>query len=301
MDEKVRAYFALGAAMAIIGASVSVGKLVIGYLPLFLASGLRYALSAAILFWLLYRAGGMKQPLTRQQGAWLLLQSLTGQFLFSVLLLSGLKYISSAESGILTSTMPAVLALLSWLLLKEKIGWSKWLGIISVGAGMILMNAAGSAGSFDRGSNILLGSMLVLGAVIGESLFTIFGKLLSSQLSPLMISSYVSLFGFLSFLPVAVYEAIDFNFVQVPVFIWVALFLYGSVMTVVPFILICRGLQFATGGAAAILTGVMPVSGLVCSALILSEPIYWYHGLGVAGIFLGLLFLAWEAKKVGVN
>lgn len=294
MDERVRAYFALGLAMAIIGASVSVGKLVVENLPLFLASGLRYGLSAAILFWLLWREGGLKQQLTKQQGTWLFLQSLTGQFLFSVLLLSGLKYISSAESGILTSTMPAVLALLSWVLLKERIGLYKWLGIFCVGAGMILMNAMGSAHFADRGSNILLGSLLVFGAVIGEALFTIFGKILSSQLSPLVIASYVSLFGFLSFLPAAVYEAIGFNFSQVPISIWVALFLFGSVMTVVPFILICHGLQFATASATAILTGVMPVSGLICSALILSEPIYWYHGLGVGGVFIGLLFLGWE-------
>lgn len=294
MNEIMKAYFSLGIAMAIIGTSVSVGKLVIGSLPLFLASGLRYALSAVILFWLLRREGGMKQSLTRQQLVMLFLQSLTGQFLFSVLLLSGLRYISAAESGILTSTMPAVLAVLSWLLLKERIGWNKWAGIISVAAGMLLMNAAGGGHSLDRGSNILLGSVLVFGAVIGESLFTIFGKLLSTQLSPVAIASYVSLFGFLSFLPVAIYETIGFDFGQVPLHVWFALLLYGSIITVVPFVLICQGLRVATAGAAAILTGVMPVSGLICSSLILSEPVYWYHGLGIGGIFLGLLFLARE-------
>lgn len=295
LNAKTNAYVSLAAAMAIIGSSVSVGKLVITYLPLFLASGFRYGVSAAILFWLLRREGGIQPPLTRRQGVVLFLQSLTGQFLFSILLLSGLNYISAAESGILTSTMPAVLALLSWLLLKEKISWSKWLGIISVVSGMLLMNAAGGAHSLDRGSNVPLGGMLVIGAVIGESLFTIFGKMLASQLSPVAIASYVSLFGFLSFLPVAVYQAIGFNFGQVPRYIWLVLFFYGSVITVVPFILICRGLRVASAGAAAILTGVMPVSGLVCSFLILREPVYWYHTLGIGGIFLGLLFLAREA------
>lgn len=295
MDEKVKAYLALGAAMAIIGTSVSVGKLVISYMPIFLASGLRYALSAAILFLLLRREKGGSQPLTRRQGIILFLQSFTGQFLFSVLLLSGLKFISAAESGILTSTMPAVLALLSWLLLRERIGLNKWLGIAAVATGMVLMNATGGFQSPDRGSNILLGSLLVFGAVIGESLFTIFGKVLASELSPVAIACYVSLFGFLSFLPVAIYEAISFNFAQVPLRGWLALFMYGSVITVVPFILICRGLRTATAGAAAILTGVMPVSGLVCSALLLSEPVYWYHGLGVGGVFLGLMFLARDA------
>lgn len=298
LNDRMRAYFSLGAAMAIIGASVSVGKLVVGYLPVFLASGLRYALSAAILFWLLRREAGIRQNLTPKQIAVLFLQSLTGQFLFSILLLSGLKYISAAESGILTSTMPAVLAVLSWLLLKEKIGWSKWLGIVSVVAGMVLMNAAGSVHSLDRGSNILLGSILIFGAVIGESLFTIFGKLLATQLSPVTIASYVSLFSFLSFLPVAAYEAVGFEFGQVPLQAWAALFIYGSFITVVPFVLICQGLRVATAGAAAILTGIMPVSGLLCSSLILNEPVYWYHSLGIGGIFLGLLFLAREAGKV---
>lgn len=296
MSEMMKAYCSLGAAMAIIGSSVSVGKLVIDHLPLYLASGLRYAVSAAILFWLLRREGGLRQTLTRRQGIVLFCQSLTGQFLFSVFLLTGLQYLSAAESGILTSTMPAVLAVLSWLVLKEKLGSGKWLGIIAVAAGMALMNAAGGTNSPDRGSNVPLGMVLVFLAVVGESLFTICGKLVSRELSPVTIASYVSLFGFLSFLPMGVYEAAGFDFGQVPLQVWLILFLYGSFITVVPFVLICRGLRTASAGAAAILTGVMPVSGLTCSALFLGEPVYWYHGLGVAGIFVGLAFLAHDAR-----
>jgi drug/metabolite transporter (DMT)-like permease len=44
--------------------------------------------------------------------------------------LYGLKFTTAVESGIITSTIPAVLGLISFVFLKEQWTWSKGIGIV---------------------------------------------------------------------------------------------------------------------------------------------------------------------------
>lgn len=279
--------------MAMIGSSVSVGKLVTSHLPVFLASGLRYAISVALLALMLLAERQNVRSIAPRQYGLMFLQSFTGQFLFSVFLLYGLKYLSAAESGILTSTMPAMLALLSYVMLRERLSRPKLLAVACVTTGLVLMNYFGGDTAV-RGSDVLLGGLLVLGAVAGESLFTIYGKMLADSLSPVVVATFVTLFGFLTFAPFAAWEALTFDFAAVPPSAWLALFLYGSLITVIPFVFICEALKTLPANTAAVFTGVMPVSGLLSAFLVLGEPILWWHSLGIGGVFAGIAALSRE-------
>jgi|SRR5262245_52382105 len=105
--------------MAIVGSSVVVGKLMVAKVPIFLIGGLRFGLASLILVPLvLIREQGLP-ALSRRDAGMLLVQAFTGIFAFNVLLLYGLTFTSAAEGGIVTSTTPAVAAVLAVLLLHE--------------------------------------------------------------------------------------------------------------------------------------------------------------------------------------
>ncbi|MBM7867166.1 EamA family transporter [Heliobacterium gestii] len=301
MTVNLSAFFYLGGAMALIGSSVCFGKAVTDSMPLSLASAIRYAISLLCLLPLFWRERRDLPTLRKKDWLILILQGLTGQFLFSLFLLYGLRHLSASESGILTSTMPAVIAVLSFLFLKENISRQKATAIASVVAGIVLMNYFGAAQLDQRGANPLLGSILVFGAVIGESLFTIFSKVLTARLRPITIATVVTFFGFLPFLPFAAYEALTFDFTALSWKVWVALFLYGSLITVAPFYLYCRGLALASAGTAAVFTGVMPVSSVICAYLFLGEPFLWFHLLGMGGVLLGIACIAGESPSVDAS
>jgi drug/metabolite transporter (DMT)-like permease len=55
MTEKRRAFVELSGAMIIVGSSVVVGKLIVASFPVFLASGLRFAIASVILLALLMK------------------------------------------------------------------------------------------------------------------------------------------------------------------------------------------------------------------------------------------------------
>ncbi|MZP31401.1 EamA family transporter [Heliobacterium undosum] len=301
MSVQFSAFLYLGGAMALIGSSVCFGKVVTDAMPLFLASAIRYAISLLCLLPLFWRERKDLPPLQKKDWLLLILQGLSGQFLFSLFLLYGLRHLSASESGILTSTMPTVIAIISYLFLKEKISRQKAAGIACVVAGILLMNYFGATQLDQRGADPLLGSLLVFGAVIGESLFTIFSKVLTGRLKPVTIATLVTFFGFLPFLPLAAYEALSFDFAGLSWQVWLVLFLYGSLVTVVPFILYCRGLALASASTAAVFTGVMPVSSLLCAYVFLGESFLWSHMFGIGGVLLGIMFIAKERRVFTKN
>jgi drug/metabolite transporter (DMT)-like permease len=288
MDRKLLAYVQLTLAMTIVGSSVVVGKIVIAGFPVFLASGLRFAIASFILVFLLYKTEGGFAPLKRRDFFILFAQAFTGVFLFSIFLLYGLKHTSAISAGIITSTTPALIGAISFFILRERLSYDKFTGIGFVVAGIIFINMVGIASTGELDFESITGNLMVFGAVIGEALFTIFRKVLSKSVSALKTATLVSVFGFLMFLPFSLYEVKDFSFSGIPISEWGSIFYYGIVVTVIGFVLWFQGVEKVSGNTVAVFTGIMPISAIVLSCIILDEPILKPHILGVLFVLIGI-------------
>ncbi len=286
------AYAELTLAMAIVGSSVVVGKLIVDRFPVFLANGLGLVVAVAILVPLLLRLEGGFPAVGKKDLLVLFLQAFTGIFLFRVLLLYGLTLTTAAESGIITSTTPAVTGLIAFFFLREKLGRNTWAGIVLAVLGILSINVAGTTAEAGPGPSPLLGNLLVFGAVVGEALFTIFAKLASNRTTPLATSTAASVFALLIFLPFSVREAIGFDFSGLSPVDWIPVFYYGVFVTVVAFFLWFRGVSKVPASTAAVFTGVLPVSALLLSYLVLDEPARGSHLVGIACVLLGILLIS---------
>lgn len=294
MHERLRAYLELALAMALAGSSVVVGKVVVATFPVFLASALRFAIGSAILVPLLLWRERASFTTTRRDWVILFLQSLTGVFLFSVFLLYGLKFTNAAEAGIITSSTPALVGIISFLFLKESLSAYRMLGIGFAVCGVLLINVLGATPDGARGQLPLLGNILVFGAAVGEALFTVFRKALSDTISPLRTATVVSVFGLLLFLPLGLYEAATFDFAQVGWTEWIPILYLGIGVTVVAFILWFQGVMKVPASTAAVFTGIMPVSAVLLSYLVLQEPFAWSHVWGGLCVLAGLRLITME-------
>ncbi len=286
------AYAELTLAMAIVGSSVVVGKLIVDRFPVFLANGLGLAVAVAILVPLLLGLEGGFPAVGKKDLLVLFLQAFTGIFLFRVLLLYGLTLTTAAESGIITSTTPAVTGLIAFLFLGEKLGLNTWAGIVLAVLGILAINVAGTTVEAGRGPSPLLGNLLVFGAVVGEALFTIFAKVASGRTTPLATSTAASVFALLMFLPFSVREARGFDFSGLSLADWVPVIYYGVFVTVVAFFLWFRGVSKVPASTAAVFTGVLPVSALLLSYLVLDEPAQGSHLVGIACVLLGIFLIS---------
>lgn len=191
-------------AMIIVGSSVVAEKVMVTTLPVHFSSALRFALALAVVLPLLWlREGGLPR-LPRREWFLLAVQSLYGSFLFTVCLLYDLRLISSASASIITSTTPACMALLAWIVMGERPTHCTMGVVLFCVAGLASINAESVS---HAGSHPLAGNLLVLAAVILEPLFLLLRKSLKTPISPLAAATVVSLFGLLWFVPGAIYEA----------------------------------------------------------------------------------------------
>lgn len=288
--KQLRAYAELSAAMLIVGSLVVVSKLITAQFPVFLAAALRFAISSAIMLPMLLKANHGLPLLGKKNVCILFLQAFAGNFLFSILLLYGLKLTSAAESGIILGTTPMVIGLISFLFLREPLTWNKAISLLVATLGIVVINSIRTSPLVGEGSNPLLGNILVFGAVIGEALWTILGKAASGKVKPLTIASLTSCFGLLLFSPFAVYQAGSFNFAGIPLLSWTPIVYYG-IGTVGAYVLWYQGVSKVSASTAGIFTGIQPVSAVILSSIVLNEPMLWSYWVGIACVLLAIVFM----------
>jgi len=232
-------------------------------------------------------------PAIRKQD-WVILffQSLAGIFLFGIFLLYGLKFTTAAEAGVITSTTPAMVGLISFLFLKEKLTWNNGLGLALAIMGIMALNAAGTTAGVERGLNPWLGNLLIFGAVVGEALFITLGKVISGRMSPLAVSTIVSLLGLLMFLPPAIYEGLSFDFAALNLIDWLLILYFGLVVTVVAFILWYFALAQVPASTAAVFSGVLPISAVMLSYIVLKEAFLWSHLFGLLCVLAAIYLIS---------
>ncbi|MDQ0337688.1 drug/metabolite transporter (DMT)-like permease [Caldalkalibacillus uzonensis] len=299
MSDRAIAYFKVMTAMVIVGSSVVAGKVMVQSIPIFIASELRFLVASIILVPLLIVKEGI--PLVNKNDLFILfLQSLTGVFLFSIFMLYGLKFTTAMEAGIITSALPAIVALLSLLILKEKLNSHTVIGILFAVSGVLILNISDVFTELERGALPILGNTLIIGAVIGEALFIILGKSVSQRLSPLAISTYVSVFGTILFFPLALYDINRTNFYNISFKEWGLILYFGIIVTVLAFILMYQGIEKIPANKVGVLTSALPISSVILSAFFLKEIFSYYHLMGI-GFVLIAIYLTTKEEKLPAN
>jgi drug/metabolite transporter (DMT)-like permease len=275
------AYFQCTLAMAMGGAVVVAGKFLTHAFPVFLAAGLRLVMAVPVLVALaLLREGGLPR-LKAPEALALFVCAFGGIFMFTVFLLFGLRYTTAAESGIITSTVPVFTALISVFYLKERPSVWGLLAVVLTMVGVLVLNLADGGMAAARGSNPWLGNALIFGCVVGEALFTISAKLVTSRISPLATAAYVNIFGLVIFLPFAAYQALTFDFSSPAWPNWTALVFMGLGISVLQFMIWFAGVSKVPGSVAAVFIGVMPVSAVLLSYAVGGERFIWPHLVGM--------------------
>jgi drug/metabolite transporter (DMT)-like permease len=274
--------------MGVAGSSVVVAKLIVADFPVFLANELRFLIASAVLLPLVVVRSDGPPALTTRERRVLFAQALTGVFLFNVCLFYGVRLTTAAEAGIITSTTPVVVAAIGVVFLDEAATGTTVLGVCLAVLGLLSLEVLGSGAPGGDGTGSTVGNGLVLVAVLGEALFTTLGKAVSDRLSPLEITTAVTVLGSLLFLPFAAYELLAFDVAAVSVVDWLPILYYGVVVTVVGFALWFRGVSMVPASTAATFTGVLPVSAVVLSYALLGEPFLWSHAVGCGCVLAGI-------------
>jgi drug/metabolite transporter (DMT)-like permease len=266
------AFFCLALSMSLVGSYVALSKSLTLVFPVFLLAWLRFGIGGlAMLHW--FKKPPNEMPLTANTKRLVFLESLIGNFLFSICMLYGVSMTSAVSAGVVLSAIPAVVALLSWIFLKERISAQVWMGVACAMTAISLLALTKSAPSTVAMPNELLGNLLVFVAVVCEACYAVIGKKLTATLGPRRITSLINLWGFILMTPLGLYAALSFEFSTVPLATWVLLLFYSLAASVWTVWLWMTGLKVVDASQAGVFTVMLPISAAVVGVVVLGESL----------------------------
>jgi drug/metabolite transporter (DMT)-like permease len=274
VPSRAAAYACLALSMTLVGSYVALSKPLVAAIPVFLLAWLRFGIGAlAMLPWL--RKPSSEAPLTRRTRGLLFLESFLGNFLFSICMLFGVSMTSAVSAGVIMAAIPAVVALLSFLFLREPISGRIWTAIACAAAGIGLLAVASphASGSAEDARLAWLGNLLVFAAVVCEASYAVIGKALTGVLGPKRITSLINLWGLALVTPMGLYGALHFDFGAVRPGVWVLLLFYGLAASVWTVWLWMTGLKVVPAAQAGVFTVMLPVSAAVAGVVFLGESL----------------------------
>ncbi|EKQ51262.1 MULTISPECIES: DMT family transporter [unclassified Clostridium] len=300
MKDKLSAYLELTLAMIIAGSSVVASKLLVKTLPVFLASELSLMIALIILVPLTYKIKKEIPKINKRTMLILFLQSITGICLFRALLFFGLKFTSAVESGLVTSTTPAIIGILAFFILKEKLYLNRILGIVFVVIGILLVNFYNLFILPMSNINSIKGTILVFLAVICEALFSILSKKNAFPIPPIYRTTLITMFSVVCFMPFALHDFLSFDFCNFNTTAYLSIGYYGLFVCVISYILWFKGIAKVDASNAAVFTGVMPLSSILLSGIVLREEILPIHIISLIFVLLGI-YLSCSNVLIGIE
>lgn len=291
------AYGCLALSMSLVGSYVALSKPLAIVFPVFLLAWLRFGIGGlAMVRWL--KKPPAEQPLSWQTKKLVFLESFLGNFLFTICMISGVSMTSAVSAGVIMATIPAVIALMSWIFLKERIGSRIWAAVAcgALGIGMLALAKPAHAPAGQAQEMAWLGNLLVFAAVLCEASYAVIGKKLTAVLSPKRISSVINLWGFVLMTPLGLYAARGFDFAPVTPGMWLLLVFYGMAASVWTVWLWMTGLKSVPAAQAGVFTVMLPVSAAMVGVLVLGETL---TGVQMAAFALSLtgILLATAPQK----
>ncbi|MEO6280594.1 DMT family transporter [Roseateles sp.] len=288
-----RAYALLAASTTLVGSYVGLSKLLVAAFPVFLLAGLRFGFAAVLMLpWL--KKPAHEAPLDARSRWLLFLESFLGNFLFSICMLFGLRQSSAVVAGVILAGIPAAVALLSWAVLRERLGGRTLAGIACAVGGIALV-ATGRQGHGYEGETTPVGALLLIAAVCCEACYVVIGKQLTAGLSPKRISALINLWGLALVTPLAVWQGLSFDFGAPRALDWGLLAYYSATASVITVWLWMAGLRGLPAAKAGVFMVFLPIStALVGLALgeVLSTQQALAYGLALVGVWLA----TWPAR-----
>ena len=293
------AYGCLALSMSLVGSYVALSKPLVAAFPVLLLAWLRFGIAAlAMPHWL--RAPADEPPMTPRTRGLVFLESFLGNFLFSICMLFGVSMTSAVSAGVIMASIPAVVAVASWLFLRERITLriALAIGCAAVGICLLALTPAHASTAGAEGAAMpWLGNTLVFCAVLCEAAYAVIGKSLTGRLGPKRISSLINLWGFVLVTPLGIWAAWRFDFGSVRLDTWGLLVFYALAASVWTVWLWMTGLKHVPAAQAGVFTVMLPVSAALVGVLVLGETLSMLQVMAFGMALLGVVLATWPARR----
>ena len=291
-DTQTREKRATGAvvlSMCCAGTNIVAGRVLAGSVDVFAVGVLSLSVALAVILpFQLQRLGELQRLSIRDLGD-MGVQALSGIVVYRVLMLIGLGMTTAVDAAVILCATPAATAVAARLILGEQLRGRRLLAVLLSVAAMLAVNVFGSTEEAASPiPNRVVGNLLVLGAVVSESLMTVFRKRSGYRVSHVTNTTVLIVLSLLFFV-VASRGGRGVTIRELAGRDVAALLSFGVLGTAVGYMLWGWGavrVPAATTGAAM---AAIPITATLLGAVLLNEPVYLRHGIAIALAISGIV------------
>lgn len=219
------------------GSNFVIARVLVQELPPFQSSFARWVVALIIFFPFAYKEMVQHQQVLRERWRTLFLLALTSVVGFNALLYVAVQYTTSINASLVNSSTPMIIVLLSWWILKERMVWIQYLGILISSLGVLWILTEGEISQlFDLQAQ--KGDLIVLCAVMSWSIYAIIMKKHGADLPRRAVFLGAIILGVFMLFPLMIIEGtqLGFSYTFEPSMIWIAIVYLGIFPSLVSFI-----------------------------------------------------------------
>lgn len=255
------------------GGTFIAGRTVAQSIEPFSVAFLRFFIASLVLMLAVIRIEGRLPRVSAAQGLQLVMLGMTGVLAYNFFFFSGLKMTDASRASIIVASNPIFVALLSALLFKDRLQLRQIIGVVVSVAGAAIVISRGALGDIFVSSNFGLGEIYIFGCVVSWVTYSLIGKTVMKDLSPLVAVAYSAVIGMLALMFPALGEGMLHKLGSYSEYDWLSIFYLGVLATVIGFFWYYQGVQQIGPTKASQFINFVPISAIILASVLLDEAI----------------------------
>ena len=283
-------------------------------IPPFMIAVIRYFLAVICFFLILrFKEGTLNWQFAKEHWKILTLMGLLSVTIYQAGYLIGEIFTSASDASIMVATNAVWVVILSSSFLKtERFAWRKMVGALLAFTAVVIV--IGFSPNVNV-SNRILGDIMILLAALAYATYTVISRFFlnktledteSYQPSSIWIMTWVSLFGFLIITPIALIISPDFiipaTYLTIPPRVWMGISYLAFLSTIGAYTFYLEGVKRLNASRAAIFQALVPLFGVLFSALFLQEEFdVFVYPFALLLVILGIILVNRKKSQESEN
>ena len=235
-------------------------------------------------------------PLLKRSWRAVIALGLLGVGGFNTLAYIALQYTAATNAVLLNSFIPIATIALSWAFLKKRLSLLEWLGVLLSLSGVMSIVARGELATLT-GLSLNIGDLWMLGAVLVWALYTIGLQWRPAGVHPMLMLAAFTSVGLLALAPAYAWEIMHGRLINISPASLASMAYIGLFPGFLGYVFYNRAVGEVGASKASLFIHLMPVFGVLLSALFLGEIPQSYHFIGIALIFSGIFLTTFRRER----
>jgi len=265
-------------------------------IPPFSLSFWRWLVALIILSFFAVRHLWIQRDIARKHIGFIIMQGLLGVTGFNSLIYMAVQTTTAINAVLVTSCIPVLIVVSSWILYKEVMTPRQCLGVVVSLGGVLLIITKGEI-SYLLAMNFNRGDLLVLTAALLWALYSANFKKYPKELHPFAYLSGIVISGLIGIFPFYLIELNGGRTLTVSGSSIITIFYVAIFASVLAFIFWNSAVRSVGANKAGPFIHLMPVFSTILAVLFLNETLHVYHFQGIVLIFCGILMTTFLIPK----